>query len=103
MKPARQTLAEQETVIRWDREESGVHIFSANPVVWRKLERLGLEPVRRSTVAGEEAGRFYVVPVGRLRWGLKPEGGSRRRGNPAALLAARARRAGRPVEEAGSL
>ena len=73
VKPYRQTLAEQETIIRWDREDPAVHLFSANPAVWRKLTRLGIEPVRRSTVQGEEAGRFYHVPVALLRWGLKSE------------------------------
>lgn len=82
-KPYRQTLAEQETIIRWDRDDPAVHLFSANPAIWRKMTRLGIEPVRRSTVQGEEAGRFYVFPVALLRWGLK--GTRRPGGNPAAL------------------
>ncbi len=73
LKPYRQTRAEQETIIRWDREDSQVHLFSANPAIWRKLTRLGIEPVRRSTVQGEEAGRFYTFPVTLLRWGFKSE------------------------------
>ena len=83
VKPFRQTLAEQETLIRWDREDPTVHLFSANPAVWRKLARLGIEPLRRSTVQGEEAGRFYRVPVALLRWGLKSEArAAARRGRP---------------------
>jgi hypothetical protein len=36
LKPYRQTRAEQETIIRWDREDSQVDLFSASPVVWPK-------------------------------------------------------------------
>jgi hypothetical protein len=79
MKPYRQTVAEQETVIRWDRESPEVQLFSANPAVWRKMTRLGIEPARRSTLQGEEAGRFYRVPITRFRWGLKSEARSQAR------------------------
>jgi hypothetical protein len=37
----RMTRAEQETVIRWDREEQAVHIWTADRAVMRKLDRLG--------------------------------------------------------------
>jgi len=73
LKPYPQTHAEQETIIRWDREDPQAHIDSANPAVWRKLARLGIEPDRRATRKGRETGRFYVVPVALLRWGLKSE------------------------------
>jgi len=79
------TRAEQETIIRWDREDPLAHVFSASPVVWRKLARLGLEPTRRSTVRGAEVGRFYKVPLGRLRWSIAKEGQPKRTGNVAAL------------------
>lgn len=93
MKPYRQTLAEQETIIRWDREDPQVHLFSANPAIWRKLTRLGIEPVRRSTVQGEEAGRYYVFPVAVLGWGLKrARQPGRPGGNPEALARAREQR-----------
>jgi hypothetical protein len=38
----RPTRAEQETVLRWDRAGEYVHLWSASPVTWRKLERLGI-------------------------------------------------------------
>ena len=70
------TRAEQETVIRWDREEQQVQIWTADPVVWRKLERLGIA-VREETHAqrtGEPTGRFYTpIPLARFRFGLKRE------------------------------
>ena len=40
--------AEQETVVRWDREGECVHLWSASPVTWRKLERLGVPHDPRS-------------------------------------------------------
>jgi hypothetical protein len=95
LSPYRPTRAEQETIIRWDREDPLVHVFSASPVVWRKLARLGLEPTRRSTVRGAEAGRFYTVPLARLRWSVareRVEGQTKRTGNVAALARAREQR-----------
>jgi len=94
--PYHPTRAEQETVIRWDREDPLAHLFSASPVVWRKLARLGLEPTRRSTVRGAEVGRFYRVPLARLRWSVareRVEGAPKRIGNAAALARARERKA----------
>lgn len=64
--------AEQETVIRWDREDDTVHLFSADPTIWRRLERCGMVPTRVSTVKGAECGRFYVVPKAKFRF--KPAG-----------------------------
>jgi hypothetical protein len=85
-----QTLAEQETIIRWDREDPLVHLWSANPVTWRKLARLGIRPTRETaTKDGAPTGKFYTVPLARFRWGLKPEGQRPRRGNPEALQKAR--------------
>jgi hypothetical protein len=69
--PAR---AEQETIIRWDREEPTVSVWSASPVVCRKMDRLGLAPVRESTSYGQLTGRWYRVPLARFRWGLKRRG-----------------------------
>ena len=59
------TKAEQETVIRWDREDQLVHIWTADPVVWRKLARLGV-PVKEETHAqrtGEVTGRLLGIGV----------------------------------------
>ena len=90
--------AEQETVVRWDRDEQLVYIWSADPTVWRKLQRLGLA-IREETHAqrtGEITGRFYVpVPVERLRWGMKGE-------RSAAQLAA-AQKAGERLKKAKKL
>jgi hypothetical protein len=71
----RPTRAEQETVIRWDRADDSVHVWSASPVTWRKLERLGI-PAGRETrfPGGAVSGRFYTIPFSRFRWGLKRAG-----------------------------
>lgn len=67
------TRAEQETVIRWDEEEKVVHIWSASPVTWRKVARLGLKPVKETTRGGEPSGKLYRVPFASFRWGIKSE------------------------------
>jgi hypothetical protein len=78
--PKTATRAEQETVLRWDEDEKLVHLWSASPVTWRKLARLGIEPHRETRRAGEVTDRFYRVPVTRFRWGLK-RASSGNRGN----------------------
>jgi hypothetical protein len=70
----RPTRAEQETVLRWDRDDDQVHVWSASPVTWRKLERLGVRPVRETTCQGRASGRFYRIPLSRFRRGLKRVG-----------------------------
>jgi hypothetical protein len=70
----RPTRAEQETVIRWDREEPTVSVWSASPVTWRRMARLGIQPVPETTIGGQPAGRFYQIPLSRFRWGLKRAG-----------------------------
>jgi len=67
------TRAEQETVISWDREEQMVHIWTADPVTQRKMEKLGIEPVKETHAQdnGELTGRFYELPLARFAWGLK--------------------------------
>jgi hypothetical protein len=67
------TRAEQETVIRWDREDDMVHLWSASPITWRKLKRLGITPTRETRYRNtpDVSGRFYVVPLSLFRWGLK--------------------------------
>ena len=80
-RPPRPTRNEQETVLRWDEDEKLVHVWSASPVTWRKLARLGIEPHRETRRDGQLTGRFYRVPLARFRWGLK----SGRLGNPGNL------------------
>jgi hypothetical protein len=70
----RPTRAEQETIIGWDREDDQVHVWSASPVTWRKLDRLGIPPIRETTCQGAVSGRWYRIPVSRFRWGLKRVG-----------------------------
>jgi hypothetical protein len=76
-----QTRSEQETVIRWDEEEKVVHVWSASPVTWRKMARLGIQPTKETTTRGEPSGKFYTVPLEGFRWRLK----STRAGNPGNL------------------
>lgn len=64
--------AEQETIIRWDREGASVHLYSADPAVWRRLDRAGLAPTRTGTTRGHESGRWYEVPKATFRF--KPAG-----------------------------
>ena len=68
----RATLSEQETIIRWDRQERIVNIWSADPTVWRRLRKLEFEPTREHRFAdGTISGRFYEVPLAEFRWGKK--------------------------------
>ena len=55
------TRAEQETLIRWDAEEREVHVWSADPAVWRQLARLGVAVLEETRPSGssEVTGRFY--------------------------------------------
>lgn len=71
------TKAERETTIRWDEEDRVVHVWSASPVVWRKMARLGLRPTRETTLAGEPSGKFYRLPLTEFRFGVrKPRPGA---------------------------
>jgi hypothetical protein len=88
----RPTLHEHETIIRWDLAERIVHIWSSQPAVWRRLERLDVSIRRSSTSHGVETGRWYTLPLDQFRWGLKRQGTGK--GNPTALQIARRRRAG---------
>lgn len=68
----RSTLAERETIIRWDDEERLVQVYSASPVWWRKLARLGFTVREETTRHGEVTGRFYEpVPVDGFRFRKK--------------------------------
>jgi hypothetical protein len=85
VKSYRPTRAEQETTFRWDLEGRVIHVWSAQPEVWRKMARLGVVERRApSTQAGRVIGRWYVIPLTEFRWGTKRKGGGGR-GNPGAL------------------
>jgi len=71
MPPYHPTRAEQETVIRWDRDDPTVHVWTADPVTWRKMERLGVPVTRETTCQGRRSGRFYTIPLSQFRWRLK--------------------------------
>ncbi len=93
----RATRAEQETTIRWDRADDQVHLWSASPVTWRKLARLGIPAARETRFPGGAcSGRFYTIPVGRFRWGLK------RAAAPGRLAPRRPRSLQDPREDASS-
>jgi hypothetical protein len=81
--------AEQETTIRWDENEPiACAVCSASPKTWRKRARLGVRPVKETAFRdGAPSGKFYRVPLARLRWRALPEG-PRPRGNPAAFRTA---------------
>lgn len=63
---------EQETVIRWDRASDTVSIYSADPAVWRRLEKAGLPTAGTVTTLGKESGRTYLAPKATFRF--KPAG-----------------------------
>ena len=82
------TRAEQETILRWNEEEKVVHVYSASPVTWRKMARLGVRSHKEiSFPGGAPSGKFYRLPLEQLRWRLKAKGMSQ--GNPEALRRAR--------------
>ena len=74
-------------MIWWDEDEKVVHVYSASPVTWRKMARLGLQPVRDVSTQGQPSGKFWHLSFSLFRWGLK--GRYRGGGNPEALARAR--------------
>jgi hypothetical protein len=80
--------AERETILRWDEEDRVVSLYSASPAVWRKAARLGLKPVKETTLEGESSGKFYRFPLAEFSWRVRKP----RPANPpsAAQAAARA-------------
>jgi len=52
--------AEQETIIRWDRESDTVSLFTADPTIARRIEA-DLVVTRESIVDGQPVGRWYRV------------------------------------------
>ncbi len=69
---------EREIVVRFDDHKDVVSVFTASPVVDRKVRRAGYAPGRVSTVRGREVGWFYRIPYAELRWGFR-----RQRARPA--------------------
>jgi len=70
------TRAEQEVIIRWDEEEKLVHVYSASPIIWRRLAKAGwaIERETHAKFTGERTGIFYMpIPLARFRFGLKRE------------------------------
>ena len=45
-------------MFRWDEEDKLVHVWTASPVTWRKLARLGIDAHRETTRGGQVTGRF---------------------------------------------
>jgi hypothetical protein len=62
------TKAEQETIFRWPADEGEVSVWTAQPSVRRKIEKVGYRPYRVSTQEGVEVGWFYKLPLAELRW-----------------------------------
>jgi hypothetical protein len=72
---SRPTQAEQETVLRWDREGDYVHVWSASPVTWAEAR-----PARHPADPGDDlsgravSGRSYGIPISRFHWRFKRGG-----------------------------
>jgi hypothetical protein len=92
------TRAEQETVIRWDRESTEVCVWSSDPKTWRRMARWGIKPTRETTYGGEPSWKFYRAPLAWLRWSVREPRKSTNPGNAAALLKARVAKTAPPPE-----
>ena len=57
------TKAEQETILRWDEEEQELHVWTASPVVERKLRRLGYAPISVGIRDGKPGSWKYRLPL----------------------------------------
>ncbi len=57
------TRAEQETVIRWDEESKTVHMWTASPVVMRKMAHLGFKPDSVQARGEYDRSETYKNPV----------------------------------------
>ena len=62
---------EKETILRWDSAEKIVHVYSCHPSVWRRVEKQGFTPVKRSVLKGVEIARQYRVPLDCFRYGSR--------------------------------
>ena len=67
-------LSERETVLRWDAHKDEVRVYTASPVVDRKIRRAGHVPTRESSRKGAWSGSFYTIPYKSLRWGVRTPG-----------------------------
>jgi hypothetical protein len=74
----RPTRAEQETVLRWDRADASVHVWSVRLPGDLAEARAARGPRgARDPIPGWRraiSGRFYTIPLSRFRWGLKRTG-----------------------------
>lgn len=58
------TLPERETTVRWDAEERIAHIYTADPVYMRKLDKLVEQfPDVYKPVMRDQYGAKYTVPI----------------------------------------
>ncbi len=62
------TRDEQETTLTYDSGEKLVRIYSARPTDINKLRKAGVKPVRGT----EAKGYFYILPLDRLGWRIRP-------------------------------
>jgi hypothetical protein len=73
---------EKETVFRWDSLEKVVHVYSCHPSVWRRVEKQGFTPVKRSVMKGVEIARHYRVPLDSFRYRFRDPNRPRRPAPP---------------------
>ena len=72
------TRAETETTIRWDTEEKIAHIYTADPISTRKLDKLCAErPDTYRLVRRDANGAWYEAPAKMIKFG-KPASEARR-------------------------
>ena len=64
------TRAETETTIRWDAEEKIAHIYTADPISTRKLDKLCAErPDTYKLVRRDANGAWYEAPAKMIKFG----------------------------------
>jgi hypothetical protein len=78
---------EKETVFRWDSLEKVVHVYSCHPAVWRRVEKQGFTPVKRSVMKGVEIARHYRVPLDSFRYRFRDPNRPRRPAPPSFVKA----------------
>ena len=82
--------AEKETIFRWDSAERVLSIYSCHPSVWRRVEKQGFTPVKRSVLKGVEIARQYRIPLDSFRYRFR-DPNRPRRPSPTWLLKAKIR------------
>lgn len=61
--------SEQETTIRWDREERIAHIWTCDPTAIRRLDKLAFNfPDTYHLERADKYGKFYTAPMERIRF-----------------------------------